>query len=410
MKSFKPFSALTYRNFRLFWFGQMISLSGTWMHSAAQGWLVFKLTNSPFYLGLAGSALSMPILLFTMAGGVAADRFFKRNIILTAQIILMFLTLLLAIMVSTGIVTVWHVLVISFLIGTANSFEIPARQSFFVEIVGKENLMNAIALNSAAFHGARMIGPTIAGIIMGFFGLSACFYLNSLSFLATITGLLKMRFKPEEIKTTPGAGLKKDFNEGLRYIFNDPKVYTLILSSGIISFFGFPYATFLPVYARDILKTGATGLGILMGSAGAGAFVGAITLTIRGDFSNKGILLTVSSIAFSIALLVFSISATSWLSYLMLFLVGFCAISQVATANSMLQLAVPDKLRGRVMSSFTTVFLGMTTIGNFSLGSLAYYAGTKYALMTGACLCLFGSLLLILTRPEILKIKMSADE
>jgi len=410
MKSFKPFSALTYRNFRLFWFGQMISLSGTWMHSAAQGWLVFKLTNSPFYLGLAGSALSMPILLFTMAGGVAADRFFKRNIILTAQIILMFLTLLLAIMVSTGIVTVWHVLVISFLIGTANSFEIPARQSFFVEMVGRENLMNAIALNSAAFHAARMIGPTIAGVIMGFFGLSACFYLNSLSFLATITGLLKMRFKPEEIKTTPGAGLKKDFNEGLRYIFNDPKVYTLILSSGIISFFGFPYATFLPVYARDILKTGATGLGILMGSAGAGAFVGAITLIIRGDFSNKGILLTVSSIAFSIALLVFSISATAWLSYLMLFLVGFCAISQVATANSMLQLAVPDKLRGRVMSSFTTVFLGMTTIGNFSLGSLAYYAGTKYALMTGACLCLFGSLLLILTRPEILKIKMRADE
>lgn len=410
MKSFKPFSALTYRNFRLFWFGQMISLSGTWMHSAAQGWLVFKLTNSPFYLGLAGSALSMPILLFTMAGGVAADRFFKRNIILTAQITLMFLTLLLAIMVSTGIVTIWHVLVISFLIGTANSFEIPARQSFFVEMVGKENLMNAIALNSAAFHGARMIGPTIAGVIMGFFGLSACFYLNSLSFLATITGLLKMRFKPEEIKTTPGSGLKKDFNEGLRYILNDPKVYTLILSSGIISFFGFPYATFLPVYARDILKTGATGLGILMGSAGAGAFVGAITLTIRGDFSNKGILLAVSGIAFSIALLVFSISATAWLSYLMLFLVGFCAISQVATANSMLQLAVPDKLRGRVMSSFTTVFLGMTTIGNFSLGSLAYYAGTKYALMTGACLCLFGSLLLILTRPEILKIKMRADE
>jgi len=410
MKSLQPFSALTYRNFRLFWFGQIISLSGTWMHSAAQGWLVFKLTNSPFYLGLVGSAITMPILLFTMAGGVAADRFFKRNIILTAQIILLFLTLALAIMVSTGIVTVWHVLVISFLIGTTNSFEIPARQSFFIELVGKENLMNAIALNSAAFHGARMIGPTIAGIIMGFFGLSACFYLNSLSFLATITGLLKMRFRPEEIKTSPGSGLKKEFNEGLKFIFHDPRIYTLILSSGIISFFGFPYATFLPVYARDILKTGATGLGMLMGSAGAGAFVGAITLTIRGDYSNKGILLAVSGITFSIALLIFSISVASWLSYLMLFLVGFGAISQVATANSMLQLAVPDNLRGRVMSSFATVFLGMTTIGNFSLGSLANYIGTKYALLTGACLCLFGSMLLILTRPEILKIKMRADE
>lgn len=407
---FKPLTALSYRNFRLFWLGQIISLSGTWMHSAAQGWLVFKLTNSPFYLGLVGSAMSMPILLFTMAGGVAADRFFKRNIILTAQIILMFLTLALAIMVSTGIVTVWHVLVISFLIGTTNSFEIPARQSFFVEIVGRENLMNAIALNSAAFHGARMIGPTIAGIIMGFFGLSACFYLNSLSFLATITGLLRMRFKPEEIKTSPGSGIKKEFKEGLKYIFNDSRVYTLILSSGIISFFGFPYATFLPVYAHDILKTGAPGLGILMGSAGAGAFVGAITLTIRGDFLNKGILLAVSGIAFSIALLVFSISTTAWLSYLMLFLVGFGAINQVATANNMLQLAVPDKLRGRVMSSFTTVFLGMTTIGNLSLGSLAHYIGTQYALLTGAGLCLSVSLLLILKRPEILKIKMQSDE
>ena len=410
MKSPPAFSALTYRNFRLFWFGQVISLSGTWMHSAAQGWLVFKLTNSPFYLGLVGSAMTMPILLFTMAGGVAADRFFKRNIILTAQIILMLLTLALAVMVSTGIVTVWHVLVISFLIGTTNSFEIPARQSFFIELVGKENLMNAIALNSAAFHGARMIGPTIAGIIMGFFGLSACFYLNSLSFLATITGLLKMRFKPEEIKTSPGSGLKKEFHEGLKFIFHDPRIYTLILSSGIISFFGFPYATFLPVYARDILKTGATGLGMLMGSAGAGAFIGAITLTIRGDYSNKGILLAVSGFTFSTALLIFSISAASWLSYLMLFLVGFGAISQVATANSMLQLAVPDNLRGRVMSSFATVFLGMTTIGNFSLGSLANYIGTKYALLTGASLCLFGSMLLILTRPEILKIKMRADE
>lgn len=410
MKPFQPFSALTYRNFRLFWLGQIISLSGTWMHSAAQGWLVFKLTNSPFYLGLVGSAMTMPILLFTMAGGVAADRFFKRDIILTAQTILMFLTLALAIMVSTGIVTVWHVLVISFLIGTANSFEIPARQSFFVEIVGRENLMNAIALNSAAFHGARMVGPTIAGIIMSFFGLAACFYLNALSFLATITGLLRMRFRPDEIITSPGSGIRKEFTEGLKYIFDDPKVYTLILSSGIISFFGFPYATFLPVYARDILKTGAAGLGILMGFAGAGAFTGAVVLAVRGDFSNKGILLAASSITFSIALLVFSLSTITWLSYLMIFFIGFGAINQVATANSLLQLLVPDRLRGRVMSSFTTVFLGMTTIGNLSLGSLAHYIGTQYSLLTGASLCLFGSLLLILKRPEILKIKMRSDE
>ncbi|MBI4849595.1 MAG: MFS transporter [Nitrospirae bacterium] len=404
MKS-SPLSALTYRNFRLFWIGQIISLTGTWMHSAAQGWLVFKLTNSPFYLGLVGSAMSMPILLFTMAGGVVADRFFKWKIILTAQIILMFVVLLLAVMVSSGVITVWHVLIISFLIGTTNSFEIPARQSFFIELVGKENLVNAIALNSAAFHGARMIGPTIAGIIMGSIGLSACFYINSISFLAVIIGLLRMRFKPEEIKTSHGTGIRKEFNEGMKYIFADSKVYTLIMSSGIISFFGFPYVTFLPVYARDILKTGATGLGILMGAAGAGALTGALSLAVRGDSSKQGILLAVSGLAFSAALLVFSFSTTAWLSYLMLFIVGFGAITQVATANSLLQLAVPDKLRGRVMSSFTTVFLGMTTIGNLVLGSLAHYIGTQYALLTSSGLCLSVSFLLILLKPEILKIR-----
>jgi len=401
----KPLAALTYRNFRLFWIGQIISLTGTWMHSAAQGWLVFKLTDSPFFLGLAGSALSMPLLLFTMAGGIAADRFFKRNIILTAQIILMFLVLILAVLVSTGIVNVWHVLAISFLIGTANSFEIPARQSFFVEIVGKENLMNAIALNSAAFHSARMIGPTIAGIIMGSLGLAACFYINAVSFLAVILGLMKMRFRPEEIKTSPGTGFKKEFTEGLRYIFNDSRIYTLILSSGIISFFGFPYVTFLPVYARDILKTGATGLGILMGCAGAGAFMGAVTIALRGSILKEGLLMAVSSITFSSALLIFALSKTVWISYVMLFILGFGAITQIATANGQLQLAVPDNLRGRVMSSFTTVFLGMTTIGNLVLGSLAHYIGTQYALISSAGLCLFASLLLILKKPEILGIE-----
>lgn len=402
----RPFAALSYRNFRLFWIGQIISLTGTWMHSAAQGWLVFKLTNSPFYLGLVGSAISLPILLFTLAGGIVADRFFKRNIILAAQIILMVLSLALAVMVSTGIVTVWHVLIISFLIGTTNSFEIPARQAFFVEIVGRENLMNAIAMNSAAFHGARMLGPTVAGFIMGSLGLAACFYLNALSFLATITGLVRMRFRPDEIRTSPGTGLRKEFAEGLKYILGDPGVYTIILSSGIISFFGFPYVTFLPVYARDILGTGATGLGILMGFAGAGAFIGAVNIAVRGDFLNKGIVLASSSIAFSVSLFVFSFSTSVWLSYLMLFIVGFGAINQIATANSLLQLAVPDQLRGRVMSSFTTVFLGMTTIGNFVLGSLAHYIGTKYSLMTSAGLCLSVSLLLILKRPEILEIRM----
>lgn len=409
MGSFHPLSALTYRNFRLFWFGQLISLTGTWMHSAGQGWLVLELTNSPFYLGLVGSAVSMPILFFTLAGGVVADRFPKKNILLTTQIIFMFLALALAVMVSTEIVTVWHVLFIVFSIGTVSAFDIPAKQSFLVEMVGKENLMNAIALNATAFNAARVIGPTIAGVLIGYFGIAVCFYINSLSFLAAIIGLLKMRFKSDETRKFQRTGIKKEFIEGLKYIFSEPKAYMLIMSVGIISFFGFPYITFLPVFARDILKTGVAGLGILMGIAGAGAFAGALSLVVRGDFPRKGVFLATSAIIYSSALLVFSLSTTVWLSYPMLFLVGWGGISQIVTSNSLLQLMVPDRLRGRVMSSFTMVFLGMATAGNLVVGSLAYYVGTKTALGISAKFCLLGIILLLWKKPEIYSEKKAAS-
>ncbi len=399
---FRPFSALTYRNFRLFWLGQVISLSGTWMHSAGQGWLVLKLTDSPFYLGLVGSAMSMPILLFTLAGGVAADRFNKRRILLATQTIFLFLAFSLALLVSTDIVTVGHVLAIAFFIGSVSAFDIPAKQSFLIEMVGKENLMNAIALNSAAFNAARVIGPTIAGFVIGHIGIAACFYINALSFLAVITGLLKMRFDPEDIKKPKKSGIREELKEGLKYILSEPKIYTLIVSVGIISFFGFPYITFLPVYARDILKTGPAGLGVLMGVTGAGAFTGAIGLAIRGDFKRKGIYLTVSGIIFSAALLIFSLSTTVWLSYSMLFIVGWGALSQIATSNSLIQIAVPDRLRGRVMSSFTMVFLGMATLGNLVIGGLALYVDIQAALGIGAKFCLLGTAWLLWRRSELI--------
>ena len=401
MKSFRPFSALTYRNFRLFWFGQIISLTGTWMHTVGQGWLVLELTNSPFYLGLVGSAASAPILLFSLIGGVTADRLSKRKILLTTQTMLMSLAFTLALLVSTEIVAIWHVLTIAFLIGSINAFDIPTRQSFLIEMVGKENLLNAIALNSTAFNGARIIGPTIAGIIIGYFGLAACFYINALSFLALIIGLLKMQLGSPTIKSARDTGIAEEFKEGLKYIFREPKAYTLIISVGIISFFGFPYITFLPVFAKDILKIGATGLGILMGFAGAGALTGAISLAIRGDFQRKGVLFAVAGITFSTALLILSLSTNTWLSCTMLFLIGWGAINQIATANSLLQLAVHDSIRGRVMSVFTLMFLGMATLGNFAIGSLASYVGTQTALGIGAKLCLLGIILLLWKKPEI---------
>ncbi|MBI4682428.1 MAG: MFS transporter [Nitrospirae bacterium] len=403
MEAYHPFAALRHRNFRLFWTGQIISLTGTWMHQAAQSWLVYELTNSPFFLGLAGTAASAPILLFSLAGGVIADRHSKRIIVLIAHIILLSLTLILAVLVATGVVNIWHALIIAFLIGTVLAFEIPARQSFIIELVGKEDLLNGIALNSMAFQSARMIGPAVAGILMGSVGLASCFFINALSFLALIAALIKMRFKPVDVQRGTTSGIKTSLKEGLKYIRNTPSVYTLLIAAGIISFFGFPYISFLPVYARDILKTGETGLGILMGCAGAGALTGAIGLALKGNTSKKGMVMAAAGIIFSVALLIFSFSETVWLSYAMLFFVGLGAINQIATANNLIQLTVPDELRGRVMSSFTTMFLGMAPLGNFTVGSLAHYVGTQNALLTSASFCLAGTLAILWIKPEIFR-------
>ena len=403
MKTYYPFAALRHRNFRLFWFGQIISLTGTWMHQAAQGWLVYELTNSPFFLGLSGTAASAPILMFTLAGGVIADRYPKRQIILAAHIVLMFLALSLAVLVVTGTVTIWHVLILAFCIGTVHSFEIPSRQSFIIELVGKEDLLNGIALNSTAFHSARMIGPAIAGFVMGSAGMASCFFLNSASFIAIIAALVRMKFKPGD-SPPPKTGMKKSFREGIDYVRQNPAVYTLLISVGIISFFGFPYISFLPVYARDILKTGASGLGILMGCAGAGAFTGAVGMALKGNIVKRGVVMSVAGITFSAALLIFSLSTSIWLSYVMLFLVGVGALNQIVNANNLIQLAVPDELRGRVMGVFTTMFLGMAPLGNFTVGSLAHYVGTQNALLTSSCFCLSGTLLVLWVKPDIMRL------
>lgn len=402
MANYQAFSALKHRNFRLFWLGQIISLTGTWMHQAAQGWLVFKLTDSPFFLGLAGTAFSLPILLFTLTGGVMADRYSKRNILRNAHTILMLLSLILAVLVFTDSVTVWHVIILAFFIGTVHAFEIPARQSFIVEMVGKESLLNAIALNSSAFHGARMIGPAIAGLLMGALSLASCFFINSLSFLAIIIALIKMRFDRKETERSRKSVIS-EFMAGFKYIKGEPQILTIMISVGIISFFGFPYVTFMPVYARDILGIGPEGLGVLMGSAGAGAFTGSIGLALGGNIRRKGPVMALSGISFSVALMIFSHSNTLWLSYAMLFLVGFGALNHMVTANNLIQLTVPDELRGRVMSSFSMMFLGMAPLGNFVLGSLAHYIGTEDALLTGSTLCLLGILIVISKRPETLK-------
>jgi len=398
---FNTFTALRHRNFRLFFFGQALSLVGTWMQSVAQGWLVLGLTNSAFYLSLVQAMGSLPILFLSLLGGVVADRVAKRNLLLVTQALSMLLALLLGILVSFGVVRVWHVVAIATMLGVVNTFDVPGRQSFIVEMVGKEDLMNGIALNSAVFNGARIVGPAIAGLLIAAAGITACFYINAASYIAIIAALSMMRFeRPAERRDA--APLLKDLKEGLSYIRHTPSVSSFIFMVAVTSLFAIPYIALMPVFARDILHVGAKGLGILMGSAGAGALVGALSLASAGSVKRRGLTTFVAGSVSAAALIAFSFSRTPMLSNVLLGMVGWGMITQLATVNTLLQTDVPDELRGRVMSLYILVFLGFIPIGNLIVGTIAHFMGTPYAVAIGASVCLVTYTLLFTTKKELL--------
>lgn len=389
MPNRERFSALRYRDFRLFFISQLISLSGTWMHFAAQAWLVYSLTKSPFYLGIVAAIASLPILLFSAIGGVFADRFLKRNLLLMTQLLSIIPALLLGILTDLEIITVWQIALLAAFLGTVNAFDIPARQSFFVEMVGKRSLTNAIALNSAAFHGARMIGPVLAGIIITYGGLPACFYLNALSFTAVIFALSKMNAKGDmKIRSK---GFLKDFIEGIQFIKSKPEIYRIISLIFIFSFIGIPYITFLPVFAVEVLQAGPKGYGFLFSAAGAGALSAALFIALKGDIKNKTRYLSLSAFCFSFSLFAFSLSKLFHLSLVMLVFVGWGIVSFMATANGFIQLSVPDNLRGRVMSVYALVFLGTFPLGNSLLGTLSNSIGTVQTVNIASFLCIIAS-------------------
>jgi len=384
-------TALQYRDFRLFWFGQIISLSGTWMQSVAQGWLVYSLTKSPFYLGLVAASGSLPILLFTLAGGIAADRFRKRNLLLLTQALSVLPAFLLGILTDINMITVWQVALLAAVLGTVNAFDIPARQSFLIELVGRDSLTSAIALNSAAFHGARMIGPVVAGITIASLGLPACFYLNALSFVAVIIALSKMSIQGEIRESSNG--LFKDFIEGIRFVKSSYGISRIILLIAVFSLVGLPFITLLPVFAGEVLDAGAKGFGFLVGATGAGALAAALLLAFRGDIRDKGRFISIAALSASVSLLAFSLSKNIFISIPFLLVVGWGLVSFLATANSYIQLSAPDNLRGRVMSVFTLVFLGTAPIGNSLVGAMADYIGTPYTVSISAVICIIASLL-----------------
>jgi MFS family permease len=387
MNGEKTFSALRVRDFRYFWISQIISLSGTWMQQVAIGWLVYSLTKSPFYLGLTTALMSAPIMVFTLLGGITADRYPKKTIIIFTQSLLIIPAFLLGLLSGLGHIAIWHIFVIVIFIGLVNAFDTPARQSYLVEIVGKGNLLNAIALNSAAFNGARIVGPMIAGILIAKLGVNSCFYLNALSFIPVIVVLFLIKEQGTG-EVTGRESILKDLGDGLRYIRGERDILFLFAVITSISLFGIPYSSFLPVIAEDILRTGAKGLGRLASAAGAGAFLAAMIIAIRGGIKNRFYYMAAALISASVSILLLTWSRTESYSLALLFFAGWGIVSFLALANNFIQQTAPDSLRGRVMSVYILVFLGMSPLGNVFVGLLAHSVGTMNALRIAALVCL----------------------
>lgn len=391
------------RNYRLFFGGQGLSLIGTWMQQIAMSWLVYRLTGSAFMLGLVGFTGQVPTLLFAPLAGVLADRWNRKHLLLATQAMSMIQAFLLAALTLTGVVTVWQLIVLSLLLGIANAFDIPTRQSFVVDIVERKgDLGNAIALNSFMFNGARLVGPSIAGLLIGAIGEGLCFLLNGISFVAIIAALLAMRI-PKKKKQEQTVNMIEEFSEGFRYAFRFPPIRYILMFLGMVSLMGMPYLVLMPVFARDILHGGPHTLGFLMGASGIGALSGALYLASRKNVLGLGKLIVVASSLFGSALIGFALSRSFLLSFLLMLLTGFGMIVQAAASNTILQTIVEEDKRGRVMGLFVMAFAGMSPFGSLAAGILASKVGAPTTLVLSGIACILGSLLFFLRLPAIRK-------
>lgn len=397
------FASLHHRDFRLFYIGQLLSLVGTWMQSTAQGWLVLDLTNDELKLGIVTAVSTVPTLLFALYAGALADRSDKRRIIVRANAVALVLAAALGVLIATHTVTYGALLAIVFGLGTVSAFEIPTRQSFFVELVGADDLPNAIALNSSAFNASRIVGPAIAGWVIGALGVAACFFANAVSYVFVIAGLMMMRRPPFRAPERT-AGTVENIREGLSYIRGHRVVRTLVWMIAAMSVLGFPFVMLMPVFARDVLHVGATGLGWLLSAMGTGALAGGLILAHLGSRVPRGRLLLGASIAFCAGIIAFSFSRSFPLSLALLAFVGFTMILNNATINSLLQSVTPNELRGRVMSVYVLMFVGTGPIGSLQAGAAARVLGAPVAVAAGAAL-LIGVIACVAWRvPEMLEI------
>lgn len=380
------FRALSHRNYRLFWIGAFLSNIGTWMQAVAQGWLVLQLTNSPFWLGLDAFMATAPAVVFTLLGGVFADRIDRRRLLLYTQVVAGLAALVLAALVATAVVNRWIVLGFSFVTGCCMALASPSYLAMTYDLVGREDLPNAIAMNSTQFQLSRVVGPALAGVAFRVFGLAGCFFANGLSFIAVVVALALVRIEHHSNSAEPLKDRRpiwRDLVEGLSYIRNRPRVSSLLLLAGVNSLFGAPYFTMVPIFARDIFHLGETGLALMMGTAGAGAFLGALLVAYLGDFKRKGWLVLGGGFVFGACIAGFALSSRLTLSLLFLFGLGFALVVSVSTTNTLLQKLVTDQMRGRVMSMFILSFMGTMPIGSILAGTASNHFGPQYTLATG---------------------------
>ena len=396
--------ALRHRNFQLFFSGQLISLVGTWMQSVAQSWLVYRLTGSGLLLGAVGFASQIPVFLVAPIGGITADRSNRKHVVIATQTASMLLAFALAALTLSGQIQVWHIFVLASLLGVVNAFDIPGRQAFLVDMVGKEDLMNAIALNSSMFNGARVIGPAVAGILVAKLGEGWCFFVNGVSYIAVMIGLLLMdvHAPAKAPKHTPPL---EHLVEGFHFVSRTAPIRALLLLLGLVSIAGMPYMVLMPIFADRILRSGgqelasllgstdlgAMRLGILMGATGVGAMLGALTLAMRSGVKGLGRWITVCCAGFGLSLILFAFSKSFWLSVILLLPVGYFIMLQMACSNTLIQVMVPDALRGRAMAMYSMMFMGMAPIGALLGGALADRLGAPLTVAIGGLASVAGA-------------------
>ncbi len=383
--------ALRHRNFRLFFGGQSISLIGTWMQRIALAWLVYRLTNSAFLLGLVGFTNQIPTFLLAPFAGVLIDSWNRHRMLVVTQALAMVQAFILSLLVLTGTVLIWHIIMLSLVLGIINAFDMPARQSFMVDMVEKkEDLRNAIALNSSMVNGARLLGPSVAGILIAGVGEGACFLINGLSYLPVIAALLAMRITPKNLRPESSL-IWQGLKDGFTYAFGFAPIRAVLLLLGLVSLVGMPYVVLMPVFAKDVLHGGPHALGFLMGASGVGALVGAVYLASRRSVLGLGRLIPLTASIFGIGLIAFSLSHILLVSLLLMLMVGFGQMVQMASSNTVLQTIVDDDKRGRVMSFYTMAFMGMAPFGSLLAGSLASMIGAPSTLIIGGITSLLGS-------------------